>query len=578
MKRSVFLKIFTGYCIVTCFFAAAFTFISFRTIKSIHLEAQTRTLVSLGESLIPEIRPFLQSGRTIELDTRLKKLAERIPQVHFSVVAPSGAMLADSRRDPAAADNQKTRSEVLQALYGKTGTDVRRDKALNASVLHTALPVRREAAIRGVLCLSISLDDFRSIAGDLREDIVTTMMLILALGLLISFVTSRRLTDPVRKLREASQRVAAGDFNVRVFLKYKDEMHDFADSFNYMTEKIRNLFGEVSMQKEELKNIISSMHEGLLVVDRDDRIVLYNESLKSITRTEGVEGLFYWEVLREPQFGSILKRVRAERRDIVEEVPLDDRTFVCSASFIEPKEEIVFILLDVSAMKNIERMKKDFVVNVSHELRTPLTAIKGFIETMLEEVQDSEHRRYLDIIKRHTDRLINIVKDLMMLSNLEKEKKIEQDDVYLKSVIEQSRKIYDQRLKEKNLSLKIQEHDERLHIKADPYKLEQMFTNLIDNAIKYTEKGGILINIRAAGTHAEVTVEDTGIGIARDQHSKIFERFYVVDKSRSRRVGGTGLGLSIVKHIVLLHKGSIDVESSPGVGTKFTIKLPIDMH
>ena len=219
-------------------------------------------------------------------------------------------------------------------------------------------------------------------------------------------------------------------------------------------------------------------------------------------------------------------------------------------------------------------MKRDFVVNVSHELRTPLTAIKGFVETLQEESATGEQQRYLAIISRHTDRLINIVKDIMVLSSLEHEQELELEEVNVKGIAEQVKKIYIDRLKEKNLSLDIEAENGPLIARIDPFKLEQVFINLIDNALKYTETGGITVKLERAQAGLVIRIADTGIGIAPMHLPKLFERFYVVDKSRSRRVGGTGLGLSIVKHIVLLHKGTITVTSTPGAGTTFTITLP----
>jgi two-component system phosphate regulon sensor histidine kinase PhoR len=230
--------------------------------------------------------------------------------------------------------------------------------------------------------------------------------------------------------------------------------------------------------------------------------------------------------------------------------------------------------LDITDVKNVERIKRDFVVNVSHELRTPLTAIKGFVETLEEESGDENHRHYLHIISRHTERLINIVKDLMLLSSLEHEQQLELEEVNIKGIAEQAKKIHADRLKVKNLYLNITTDPEKLNARVDPFKLEQVFINLIDNAIKYTEAGGITVEIHQTEKGLVITVSDTGIGIAAVHQPKLFERFYVVDKSRSRSVGGTGLGLSIVKHIVLLHGGTISLSSKPGSGTTFTITIP----
>lgn len=219
-------------------------------------------------------------------------------------------------------------------------------------------------------------------------------------------------------------------------------------------------------------------------------------------------------------------------------------------------------------------MKKSFVANISHELRTPLTAIKGFVET-IEEEEEIKNTQYLEIIKRHTDRLMSIVSDLLLLSELEQPgNALEIGEVNLVNLAENILKVFEQGAKAKGLTLKLTVGQDLQPIQADPFKLEQMFINLLDNAIKYTEKGGVAISLTQADEKSIVEIQDSGIGIPGTHLPRIFERFYVVDKSRSKKLGGTGLGLSIVKHIVLLHGGTIDAESSLGTGTKFTIVLP----
>lgn len=574
MKRSIFIKIFVGNLLLICLLSAALFFVSFRVIKQAHLETLTGELEKLGESLKVSCVPYLEQGRTRELDVFVKQMG-RVIQSRITIIDSHGTVLADSENDPLVMENHKARPEMLQALYGDVGTSTRFSTTVKESMLYVALPVRNGERVAWVIRVSLFLSTIKGFLRELQYTIIQIALFIIGIALIGSYIAARRFSDPIRKLSEASHRVADGDFDARVFLENKDELHDLANSFNAMTEKIRGLFAEVSQQQEELNNIISFMHEGLLVLDSNDRVLIANERFKALTDCEPRQGAFYWEMLRDPLFGSVIKQARRGQSNVIEEISLDDKNFVCSVSLLPAKGEIVIVLLDVSEIRNVERIKKDFVVNVSHELRTPLTAIKGFIETMLEDVQDQEHKRYLDIIKRHTDRLINIVKDLMTLSSLEKQTTLETEEVYLGELIEQTRKVYDQRLKEKGLNLRIEIDDMHVPLKADPFKLEQVFINLIDNAIKYTEQGDISVTVTHEQKHATIVIEDTGIGMPDSDHAKIFERFYVVDKSRSRKVGGTGLGLSIVKHIILLHKGTITVKSTPGVGTAFTIHLPI---
>jgi two-component system phosphate regulon sensor histidine kinase PhoR len=235
----------------------------------------------------------------------------------------------------------------------------------------------------------------------------------------------------------------------------------------------------------------------------------------------------------------------------------------------------VVTLYDVTEIQNLARIKRDFVLNVSHELRTPLTAIKGYAEALEDDV-DARTRSYAETIIRHTDRLIRIVEDLISLATLEeKGLAYEPERVSLKEIAENVVGIFEPKAKEKNLDLRLEAAADLPPIAGDPFRLEQMFVNLVDNAVKYTEKGSVWVRLEKEGAGVVVEVGDSGIGIPADDQGRVFERFYVVDKSRSRKTGGTGLGLSIVKHIVLLHGGRIDLQSSPGVGSRFRVYLPL---
>jgi two-component system phosphate regulon sensor histidine kinase PhoR len=252
-------------------------------------------------------------------------------------------------------------------------------------------------------------------------------------------------------------------------------------------------------------------------------------------------------------------------------IKLDGRNYLCSISFLSSSGQIVLTLHDITQIMQLSTIKKDFVVNVSHELRTPLTAIKGFVET-LEVEKVGKSKRYLEIIKRHTDRLISIVQDLQQLSELEAMEQLEPETVNLAQLLQPILKMFETQLASKGLDVELNLDD--VEVSADPFKLEQVFINLIDNSIKYTEKGRITISAEQDAKQTRIVVQDTGIGIPKEHLPRIFERFYVVDKSHSRKMGGTGLGLSIVKHIVQAHRGTITIESEVRGGTKVTITLP----
>lgn len=420
-------------------------------------------------------------------------------------------------------------------------------------------------------------NDIGTLIGEIEKNLINITISVIAISFLISLIFYRGLLNPIKKLNSAISRLASGDFNTKIYLNNSGELQRLARNFNNMAEQINILFNELSTQKEELNSIILSIQEGLLVLNNEGKIILSNKSFMDFMQKDSIEGRFYWEIIREQKFDELIKKVMNERKDLSSEIKINDRIFLCSANFLLSKEEIVLTLHDITDIKDLERIKRDFVANLSHELRTPLTSIKGFAET-IEESIDENNKPYLEIIKRNTERLINIVRDLLLLSEMEKEGKLlDIERLDLKSLTVNVMKIFEQQAKDKNLDLKLITENESLIIEGDAFKIEQMLINLIENAIKYTEEGEVNVSLKQKSEHAIIEVQDTGIGIPESHIPRIFERFYVVDKSRSKKFGGTGLGLSIVKHIVMLHNGKIEVESIYGSGTKFTIILPINI-
>jgi two-component system phosphate regulon sensor histidine kinase PhoR len=272
----------------------------------------------------------------------------------------------------------------------------------------------------------------------------------------------------------------------------------------------------------------------------------------------------------------LIQKAMGEKTSVSREIELFGHYYQCNATYLPGMDELVIVMHDITGMKRLQRIKRDFVSNISHEIRTPLTAIKGYAETM--GGLDEENESYLTIIKRHTERLINIVQDLLILSEMEEiGLKLDLDKVDVNETITNIMKIFKHRIEEKGLTVELALDARIQPLKADQLKLEQAFINVIDNAVKYTEKGTIRISTKIIEGFLIVEIQDTGIGIPERHIPRLFERFYTVDKSHSRKLGGTGLGLSIVKHIILLHDGTIDVESEPGRGTTFRIDLPLGL-
>jgi two-component system phosphate regulon sensor histidine kinase PhoR len=576
MIKSLFGKLFCAYLLIILFFSLLMLSVSFNSFRNYSITIHTHDLQNLATALLPQVTPLFLENKDKELDSLVKTLGQGI-NTRITIINKEGVVVADSEKDPLLMENHRFRPEVLQVMEGEQGASMRFSSTVQEEMLYVAVPIPGREKTAGILRVSLFLADFNKMFSQVKKSILYSAIGISLIALLVAFLFSRNAARPVRELSAASRRLAAGDFTTRVLIRDTGEMQDLANSFNYMIDEINKLFARLSDQSDQLKSIVSSIQEGLIVFDPKGKITLCNESFKKIVQDDSPEGKFYWEVIRIPRFNELIKKVQEDAVSYrVEELPLHDATFLCSISYLPEREETVVILSDITAMKRVERMKKDFVVNVSHELRTPLTAIKGFVDT-LEETVDGTNKHYVEIIKRHTDRLVNIVKDLLTLSELEeRETVLKLEAVNPEELIRRISLLFEPRMREKGLAWTWNIEPNISSIKADSFKLEQALINLIDNAIKYTERGTVTLSLKNRNGHIVIDVRDTGIGIPEEHLSRIFERFYVVDKSRSKRLGGTGLGLSIVKHIVLLHNGTIDVHSTPSQGTTFSICLPVN--
>jgi two-component system phosphate regulon sensor histidine kinase PhoR len=573
VKKSILIKVYGSYVLLLFTLTALFLFLSFSTIRKHYLNTLVRDLERLGQSLMVQVDIFRDEARYQELEQFLTDKGRQI-STRLTVINPEGIVLADSEKDPATMENHRFRPEIYDALQGRLGHSLRYSSTVKQDMLYVALPIKRGDRIEGALRLSLFVSDIDVLLGALRGDLARAVIAILMLALIAAFVFSKNLTRPIREMVGASRRVEAGDFEARVRIRNRDEWKELAQSFNSMTAEIKRLFADLRRRKEEIDNIIASMDEGILVIDRDDKILLFNESSARLIGQASMEGKHYWEVVRTTPFVELVRKVKDEKKSSLAEIVFGQRNVLCRASYLASQDGVVATFHDITEMQNLAQMKKDFVLNVSHELRTPLTAIRGYAETLEAEVNE-KNKAYAATILKHTDRLIRIVEDLLALATLEeKEVGLEVETVNLAELAENILKIFEPRAKDKNISLRLEVDAKPPTIRGDSFRLEQMLVNLIDNAIKYTERGHVEVGLRSGEGSVILQVSDTGIGIPLDDQGRVFERFYVVDKSRSRRLGGTGLGLSIVKHIVLLHGGKIHLESTPGVGTTFTVVLP----
>ena len=585
MKGKLFIRTFLSYVgIIALVFILLYLF-SQRTIRNFYIDELKAHLAQVGHAIEPKVFDLYEANDKEGIDALVKRLRQEVG-IRVTVIEPDGKVIADSEKNPAEMENHQYRPEILQALRGEIRDSKRFSATMGEYMLYLALPVLKEGEVRLVLRLSLYLNDIKRLSDALREEISMALVLLFVLALFMAWYFSRGISKPVKEIVVATRKFAAGDFNAKIFPRKKDELGEVAVSFNNMVTQQKALFDELSESKAELQAILASMREGLLVITEDGHIALCNDSFKKIAGKIKIEACAYWEILRIPQFDDFVKEAFDTGESFYKEIELDNKYYMLGFSPMKQGEKLVIIFRDITSFKQLDQLKKDFVVNLTHELKTPLTAIKGFMETLVEE-ENIQNTQYVEIINRHTDRMNQIVSDLLVLSELEAlqegKQEINFESINLRDLVNNILKIYKEKIKEKDLTLEVNIRDNLPPINGEKFKLEQMFINLIDNAVKYTEKGKITITIaqEEEGTTArphtpvKIQVNNTGTPIPAKSLPRIFERFYVVDKSRSRRMGGTGLGLSIVKHVVLLHKGEISVESTAEQGTTFTVKLPV---
>ena len=531
--------------------------------------------MNLNIALQSQFIPLMEKKEYKELDSLVKNYKNKF-DTRITIISPKGKVLADSDKNPDFMENHGSRPEIIEADSAGVGKILRFSTTVREEMYYVAMPVNHEGKLLGYSRLSLYLSHINDLIDELTVRILNITIIVVIAALIALWFFSRSLSQPVKKLAEASRKVADGDFDTKVNLKNRDEIGDLANNFNYMTAEIKSLFEQVNKQKQEWNNLITSIQEGFVVVDEAGKILLYNRGFIDIVGQDSLRDKNYKDVVQEKKLVKIFKKIRKKREKFTKEIELPNRYLLCSATYIESRKEIILVFHDITDIKEIERIKRDIVANVSHELRTPLTAIKGFLETLEEEL-DEKGRHYAGIIKRHTDRLINIVQDLLSLSELEETgTKLIYSKVDMKDICEHITKIFEPKIAEKKLELTYDIEDDLPPVTLDMFKIEQVLINLIDNSIKYTDEGGIRITIGRIDDNLEIIIRDTGIGIPLDDQKRIFERFYTVDKSRSRKLGGTGLGLSIVKHIIKAHKGIIQMASIPKEGSKFIIRLPME--
>ncbi|MBU2044997.1 MAG: cell wall metabolism sensor histidine kinase WalK [Candidatus Omnitrophica bacterium] len=480
-------------------------------------------------------------------------------------------------------ENHLYRPEVQQAIKSGSGESRRFSNTVKKDLLYIT-SVYGQGSKQGIIRLSIPLSEIGQISDRLRQTLILSLLLAFILAVLVSFLASNFISNPIREISLKAKDISRGHFSQKIICRLNDEISDLAEAINNMSEKVKARIEEVNYSKSRLEAVFLSMLEGVMVVDIKGKILLMNQALKDYLKIdEDPLGKKPLEAIRNIEIQGIVDIVLNSNQELISrEISVllpEERVFLVHAAAIgkdKNSEGAVLVFHDVSNLRKLERLRQDFVANVSHELRTPVSTLKGYAETLLQgALEDKKNARdFLEIILSDSNRLASLIDDLLDLSKIESGKLILDKNSYKLSEIVK-KVLVNLKIKDRSLKVSIDIPDDLPKVAVDEARIKQVLFNLIDNAVKYNRpQGQITISAEDAGEAVRVNISDTGIGIPQKDLPRIFERFYRVDKARSRELGGTGLGLSIVKHIIQAHNGEVFVQSIEGQGSTFSFILP----
>ncbi len=560
------------------------------------VESLEARLVALERVLHDEARDLLRGPAPEAVRQAFAQRAARATGARVTLIRPDGRVVADSDARPgglAGMESHGDRPEVRAALAGRVGRDLRISSTLETPLLYVASPARDGDRIVGVMRLALPLTEVTASHENVHRVMLVGGLLALAVALGIGLFVSGRVTRPVVEMQSIARQLSEGNFAVRAPVHSPDEIGTLGRSLNVLAARLREKIQDLAQEQAKVTAILDGMVEGVIAVDGHDHILLMNERARAMFNLGSgrLERKPFLEVIRNADLHDVFREGRAAgievagdgaavRRELRLSTPVERILQVHAVPLrLGPGETgVAMVLHDITALRQLEQVRTEFVANVSHELRTPLTAIQGYLETLLGGAMDdpAHARRFLEVVFRHTERLGRLLNDLTDLSNIELGRvSLQRGPVALGEVVDGTLDIIRAKADAGGVRLEARLPAELPAVQADRDRLAQILINLVDNAVKYTPRGGQVAVEAAAGEGlVEVAVVDTGVGIPPADLPRITERFYRVDRARSRELGGTGLGLAIVKHLVAAHGGTLVIESRPGEGTRVRVTLP----
>lgn len=586
-KRRLFWQLYPATLLIMLLALAVVVLDTSSSLWQFYLARTAEDLESRAHLAEGQVIPLLAAQKYTEIDALCKELGKR-SSTRLTVILPDGKVVGDSDESPQQMDNHILRPEVADAFQEGKGVSKRYSQTLQQNLRYVAVRAGDHDQPLGVVRAAISLAVIDDALREIRNHILMVSLLMAMLLGITSLIIARRFVKPLEELSHHAEWFARGDLGHRLSTANSKEVGGLADTLNKMAGDLEDKLNTVVRQRNERDAILSSMVEGVLAIDADERLFRMNDAAVRLLGVDAAhaEGRSLPEIVRNIDLHKLVAAVISTQQPVEGEVVLRDResrflqvhgTVLRDAP--EGRSGALLVIHDVTDLKRLESIRRDFVANVSHELKTPVTSIQGYVETLLDgAMNDAEPReKFLKIVAKHTERLHTILEDLLTLARVEQEGEKRENMLALgslRSVLDAAIADCGAKAEEKNMQIQLTCPAE-LMASINASLLEQAVVNLIENAIAYSPPGEMVeVSGLTGEREIEIRIRDHGCGISREHLPRIFERFYRVDKSRSRDSGGTGLGLAIVKHIVQIHGGRTAVESTPAKGSTFSIFVP----
>jgi len=581
-RKKLLWQIYLSYLTITILALIAICWYATSSFKSFYYSEAVTDLEIRATFLAHNLEGKFAHENSAYLDSLCKKLGKETA-TRITIIAPSGKVLGDSEKKPQEMDNHIDRTEVIDAIKTGKGISIRYSHTIKERMIYWAMPIKSNNKLVGILRTARSLTAIESALRVIYSKILIGLLVTAFFIAVINLIISLRIVRPLEEMKSGAERFGKGDLTYKLHVPNLEEVGSLAQEMNSMASQLNQRISKLGQQNNEKEALLSSMSEGVLGVDLKGNIIFINQAAARMFKIDYVnlEGKGLEEIIRNNQLHNFISGLLTKNTYMVDELILrkEKETYiqVCGSVLRDAngcKLGGLVVMNNITRLRQLESLRQDFVANVSHELKTPVTSIKGFVETLLDGAMEDagSRKRFLEIIKRQSERLQSIIEDLLQLSRLEKDEEtegIELKKCSIKNILEAAIKDCEVEQSKKNINI-ITDCESDIFVSANFQLLEQAVVNLVDNAIKYSrEDSNIDVKVESCEETITIKICDEGQGIPKEDLERIFERFYRVDKARSRKLGGTGLGLAIVKHIVQAHKGYVSVESQISKGSKF---------